>query len=70
MKKSKLSKIAFLTLGAAVSATWLSSVVVGMQAASTPAPRAIELPTVVVVGHKTAAVDATALRASSAARAT
>nr|WP_295772035.1 hypothetical protein [Rhodoferax sp.] len=54
------SKILGLTLGAALSITWLSTVVVGMQGASTPPTRTIELPTVVIVGHKSAAVTATA----------
>ena len=55
------SKIISLALGAALSITWLSTVVLGMQSASTPTPRTIELPTVVIVGHKSAAVNATAL---------
>ncbi len=63
MTTRTLSKIAFLSLGAVLSATWLSTIVVGMQAASTPAPRAVELPPVVVIGHKSAALDATALGA-------
>lgn len=54
------SKILGLTLGAALSITWLSTIVVGMQSASAPAARTIELPTVVIVGHKSAAVNATA----------
>jgi hypothetical protein len=55
------SKIAGLILGAALSITWLSTVAVGMQNASAPTVRTIELPTVVIVGKKTAAADATAL---------
>ncbi len=54
------SKILGLTLGAALSITWLSTIVVGMQSASAPAARTIELPTVVIVGHKSAAVNAAA----------
>ncbi len=69
MTTRTIPKIVFLSLGAALSATWLSTIVVGMQASSTPAPRAIELPTVVVVGHKLAALNATALHSASALRA-
>jgi hypothetical protein len=61
------SKIIGLTLGAALSITWLSTIMLGMQSASTPATRTIELPTVVIVGHKSAAADATALSTFSAA---
>ncbi len=57
MTTRTLPKIIFLSLGAALSVTWLSTIVLGMQAASTPAPRVIELPTVVVVGHKIAALN-------------
>lgn len=60
------SKILGLTLGAVLSITWLGTVVLGMQAASAPATRTIELPTVVIVGHKSAAVDATALTTPTA----
>ena len=60
------SKILGLTLGAALSIAWLSTIVVGMQSASTPAVRTIELPTVVIVGHRSAAVNATALSTSAA----
>ena len=66
MSTRTTSKICSLTLGAALSITWLSTVVVGMQSASTPATRSIELPTVVIVGHKSAAVNATALSTSTA----
>jgi hypothetical protein len=62
------SKIIGLTLGAALSITWLSTVVVGMHSASTPAVRTIELPPVVVIGKKSAAVNATALSAAAAVR--
>ena len=55
------TKILSLTLGAALSITWLSTVVASMHSASVPAVRTIELPAVVIVGKKTAAVDATAL---------
>ena len=61
MTTRTINKILGLTLGAALSITWLSSVVVGMQSASEPAVRTIELPTVVIVGHKSSAVRATAL---------
>jgi hypothetical protein len=60
------SKILGLTLGAALSITWLSTIVVGMQSASTPAMRNIELPTVVIVGRKSAAAGATTLSTSTA----
>ena len=60
------SKILGLTLGAALSITWLGSIVVGMQSASTPAVRTIELPTVVIVGRKSAALNAAALSAPTA----
>ena len=60
------SKILGLALGVALSITWLSTIVVGMQSASTPAVRTIELPTVVIVGHKSAAVNATALSTATA----
>ena len=54
------SKILALTLGVALSMSWLSTVVVGMHSASSPALRSIELPTVVVIGHKSIAPNATA----------
>lgn len=60
------SKILSLALGSALSITWLSTIVVGMQSASTPAVRTIELPTVVIVGHRSAAVNATALSTTAA----
>ena len=60
------SKILSLALSAALSITWLSVIVVGMQSASTPAVRTIELPTVVIVGHRSAAVSATALSTTAA----
>ena len=59
------TKIIGLTLGAALSMTWLSTVVVGMHSASAPAVRTIELPTVVVTGQKSAAVNATAMVANA-----
>ncbi len=55
------SKILSLALGSALSVTWLGTVVVGMHSASAPAVRTMELPTVVIVGKRTAASDATAL---------
>ena len=61
MTSSTTSKILGLTLGAALSITWLGSVMLGMHSASVSATRTIELPAVVIVGHKTAAVNATAL---------
>jgi hypothetical protein len=54
------SKIAALILGAALSVTWLSTIVVGLQSETKPVQRTIELPTVVIVGHKLAASNATA----------
>lgn len=65
MTTRTVNKILGLTLGAALSITWLSTIVVGMQTASAPAARTIELPTVVIVGHKSAAIDATALSTST-----
>ncbi len=62
------SKILGLTLGTALSITWLSTIVVGMQSASAPAVKTIELPTVVIVGHKSAALNATALSNTSQTR--
>ena len=61
MTQRTTTKILGLTLGAALSITWLSTIMVGMQTASAPAIRTIELPTVVIVGQKSAAVHATAL---------
>lgn len=66
--RSTTSKFLGLTLGAALSITWLSTVVLGMQSASAPAVRTIELPTVVVVGQKSAATNATALAAPTRVR--
>ena len=68
MTTSTLSKVVFLSLGAAVSVTWLSTIVLGMQAASTPAPRTMELPRVVVVGHKSAALNTATLGVLAAPR--
>jgi hypothetical protein len=61
------SKILSLALGATLSITWMSTIMLGMQSATAPAPatRTIELPTVVIVGHKLAAVHGTALATSS-----
>ena len=56
-----------LTLGAALSMTWLSTVMVGMHSASAPAIQTIELPTVVVVGPKSTTVNATAMATSTRA---
>ena len=64
MTTRTITKILGLTLGAALSITWLSTIVVGMHSASAPAVRTIELPTVVVVGQKSAAVNATAQAAT------
>jgi hypothetical protein len=49
-----------LTLAAALSATWLSTVVTGMQTQIAPALHSIELPTVVIVAHRASAPQATA----------
>lgn len=70
MTQRTTSKVITLTLGAALSITWLSTIVFGMQSASTPEVRTIELPTVVIVGHKSAAVDATALNSQALVRKT
>jgi hypothetical protein len=55
-----LPKMFALTLAAALSATWLSTVVTGMQAQSARTLHSIELPTVIVVAHKASAPQATA----------
>ena len=68
MTTSTTTKILGLTMGAALSITWLGTVVLGMQSASAPAVRTIELPTVVVIGQKSAAVNATALATTLRAR--
>lgn len=64
------TKIFGLILGAALSMTWLSTLLVGMHTASAPAPavRTIELPIVVVVGQKSAAINATAQTATGRLR--
>ena len=62
------TKFLGLTLGAVLSIACLSTVVFGMQSAATPAVRTIELPTVVVVGPKTAAIDATAMATTKRVR--
>lgn len=67
MTQRTTSKVLSLTLGAALSITWLSTIVLGMHSASTPEVRTIELPTVVIVGQKSAAVDATALNSKALA---
>jgi hypothetical protein len=67
MTQRTTSKVLSLTLGAALSITWLSTIVFGMHSASTPEVRTIELPTVVIVGQKSAAVDATALNSKALA---
>ncbi len=68
MTTRTVTKILGLTMGAALSITWLSTIVVGMQSASAPAARTIELPTVVIVGHKSAAVNATVLSSAALVR--
>lgn len=60
MASRTLSKILALTIGATLSVVWLSTIVVGLQSESKPAQRTIELPTVVIVAHKSAALNATA----------
>ena len=60
-----ITKFLCQTLCAALSMAWLSTVVVGMHSASAPAVRTIELPTVVVIGQKSAAVNATAMVANA-----
>jgi len=57
-----------LILGAAISATWLNAVVVGMQSPSQPGMHTIELPTVVVIAHKASATQATAQSKPTAAK--
>ena len=60
MTTQMLPKLVALTLATALSATWLSTVVTGMQTQSSPALHSIELPTVVIVAHKASAPQATA----------
>ncbi len=67
MTKRTSSKILGLTLGAALSITWLSTVMLGMHSAAAPATRTIELPTVVIVGQKSALVNAAALSSTATA---
>lgn len=61
MSSSTSSKLFAMAIGAVMSVTWLSVIGMGFEIESKPAARTIELPTVVVIGHKTAAVNATAL---------
>lgn len=60
MASRTLSKILAMTIGATLSVVWLSTIVVGLQSETKPAQRTIELPTVVIVAHKSAALNATA----------
>ncbi len=66
MTTRTVSKILGLTLGAALSITWLGTAVLGMHSASAPAVRTIALPTVVIVGKKSATADATTLATTPA----
>lgn len=66
MTTRSASKILGLALGLTLSMTCLGTVVVGMQSASAPAVRAIELPTVVIVGKKSGSVEATAMATTPA----
>ena len=72
MTTRSTTKILGLILGATLSMTWLSTLVVGMHTASAPAQApsvpTIELPTVVVVGQKSAALNTTAQTATSRLR--
>jgi hypothetical protein len=60
MTTHTLPKLIALTLAAAISATWLSTVVTGMHSQPAPALYSIELPTVVIVAQKASAPQATA----------
>jgi hypothetical protein len=53
-------KLLALTLAAALSGTWLNTVVTGMHGQPASTLYSIELPTVVVVAHKAPALQATA----------
>jgi hypothetical protein len=55
-----MPKLIALTLAAALSGTWLSTVVTGMHSQPAPTLLSIELPTVVVVAHKASAPQASA----------
>ena len=60
MTLSPMPKLIALILAAALSSTWLSTVVIGMHSQPAPTLHSIELPTVVVVAHKASAPQATA----------
>lgn len=60
MTTRTLPKLFALTLAAAISATWLGTVVTGMQRQPAPALYSIELPTVIIVAHKASAPQGTA----------
>ena len=62
------SKILALNVSTMVSMTLFSLVVVGMQTPPTPVLHSIELPTVVVIGHKSALPDANATARVKAAQ--
>ncbi len=55
-----LSKVLALNLSALMSATLFSAVVLGMNSANSSVLQPIELPTVVVIGHRSALNEATA----------
>ncbi len=60
MTTRTLPKFFALTLAAAISASWLSTVVTGMHSQPAPALYSIELPTVVIVAQKASAPQASA----------
>ena len=60
MSSSTSSKLLAIAIGAAMSITWLGVIGMGFEIEAKPAMRTIELPTVVIVGNKTAAMNATA----------
>lgn len=68
MTTSKRHQFIALIMGVGLSATWLSTVVVGMQSASAPTLRTIELAPVVIVARKASAPQATAQTKPAAAK--
>ena len=57
-----------LTLGTAISAAWLSAVVIGMQSSAPASIPTFELPRVVVVARKAAAAPTTPLPQATPAK--
>lgn len=68
MTTSRRHHFIALTLGVGLSASWLSTVVLGMQNSATPSLRTIELAPVVIVARKASAPQATAQTKPTAAK--